>query len=496
MGFDMAQLPEITLSEELQVVFRAADPELQRLRDLVFRRYPHKEWATFIRCGWRVTPSGLVLTLASVDPPGTGDMEERVGNVLIRDPYSLRIAQAARSHPLAVGLVHSHPAGFAPCPSTLDDDMDSYYGERYLRGFAPGRPFVSLIMALHEGELVVSGRVFWNQEWHAIQRILLERTPNRTWVDGRRPHDDPPNPRTERLSSAFGLEAAARLRRSTVAVIGAGGTGSAAVEVLARAGVGRLIVVDPDVFEESNLERVHGSLPEHITKGTPKVVIALEHVRAIAPGCEVLALKGSLPQAGVVDALLSADVVVGCTDTQHSRLALSDLAARYLVPSIDVGVALAGADGTVTAQVAQFRRCLASDPCMRCRGMISQWRLNQELMSLEERRQRREDADAARLRGEDPTAYWRDEPQLNTVGYLTTAAGSLAAGYAIGWITGRFEPRFTTLEASLLVPSLAVIREEPLNSECHCTMARGWADQGARYSLITAAPHWPPVERL
>jgi hypothetical protein len=123
--------------------------------------------------------------------------------------------------------------------------------------------------------------------------------------------------------------------------------------------------------------------------------------------------------------------------------------------------------------------------------MITQWRLNQELMSPEERLQRRADAEAARQRGDEPNAYWRDEPQLNTVGYLTTSAGALAAGYVIGWLTGRFETPFSTMEASLLVPSIAVVRSESADSACHCTLARGWADQGARYSLITPPPHWP-----
>jgi len=492
----MARVPEIVLAEDLNVTFRAADPELSHLRDLIFRRYPHEEWATFMRCGWRVIPDGLVLTLAALDPPGLGDMEEKVGNVLIREPYSRRIAVSAQAHTLAVGLVHSHPQGFQPCPSAIDDDMDTYYGERYLRGFAPGRPYVSLILAHKRGDLVVSGRVWWRGRWHVIKRAIFERLPNRTWVNGRRPPDPAPEARTARLSSAFSEEAAVRMRLATVAVVGAGGTGSAAIEVLARAGVGRLVVLDPDNLEDSNLERVHGSVPQHAASQTPKVVVARDHVRAIAPGCEFIGVKGSLPQSEAIDAVLTADVLLGCTDSQHGRLAISDLAARYLLPAIDAGVLLEGADGVVTAQVAQFRRFLAMDPCPRCRQMITQWRLNQELMSPDERQRRRADADAARLRGEDPSVYWRDEPQLDTVGYLTTAAGALAAGYVIGWITGRFDAPFSTLEASLLVPSFASVREESADAECHCRMARGWADQGARFAAITAPSHWPEVQRV
>lgn len=416
-------------------------------------------------------------------------MDDEVGHVLIREPYSRRIALAAPGHGLAVGLVHSHPRGFQPVPSSIDDDMDSYYGEKYLRGFAPERPFVSLIFALQGDDFIASGRVHWQGAWHAVKRIVIERTPVRVWTNGRSPRNTPRRERTARLSSAFGAEASERLGHATVAVIGAGGTGSAAVEVLARAGVGRLIVVDRDHTEESNLERVHGSVPGHAAERTLKVIVARDHVNAIAPECLVIAISGALPQPEVVDAVAGADVILGCTDTQHGRLALSDLAIRYLVPAI-VGVALEGEDGAVTAQVMQFGRYLAADPCPRCRGMITQWRLNQELMSPEERDRRRADALDAKARGAEPTAYWRDEPQLNTVGYLTTAAGALAAGYAIGWITGRFGLKRNLLEASLLLPSFTP-RTDVAREGCDCTLSRGLADQGGRHALITAPAHWP-----
>ena len=60
--------------------------------------------------------------------------------------------------------------------------------------------------------------------------------------------------------------------------------------------------------------------------------------------------------------MLDADVVLSCTDTQHGRLAIADLASRFLVPAIDVGVVLEGGEGVVSAQVIQLRRQLAADP--------------------------------------------------------------------------------------------------------------------------------------
>src|SRR3546814_16021971 len=88
------------------------------------------------------------------------------------------------------------------------------------------------------------------------------------------------------MTSAFGLEAYQRLARATVALIGAGGTGSAAIPILARAGVGRLIVIDGDHVTISNLERLHGSRPSDVEAATPKALVAKRsEERRVGKGC-------------------------------------------------------------------------------------------------------------------------------------------------------------------------------------------------------------------
>jgi molybdopterin/thiamine biosynthesis adenylyltransferase len=493
----MVRQTHITPSTKVSVIVRMASPEFDELCTLVFRRYPDLEWASFARFGWRETPQGLVLTLAGLDAPCPGDLDELVGHVKIAEPYSLRTALAAESHPLAIGIIHSHPEGCRPQPSVIDDDMDGYYGS-YFEDFAPRRPYVSLIFSRIDDELALSGRVRWRGEWLQVGRFAIERTPTRAWVGGYRPTEvENARERTARLNAAFGEQAASRLRRSTVAVIGAGGTGSAALEILARAGVGRIIIADPDYMDESNLERVHGSLPEHAVRRESKASIARAHVMSIDPTCRVDAYVGALPQAEILDAVVTADVALGCTDQQHSRLALSDLALRYLVPSIDCGVMLEGVAGKVTGQILQIVRFLSADPCALCRHLVVPPRLAQELMSEEERTQRRIAAAEAHERGDDPHPYWHEDVQLNTVGYLTTTAGAMAAGYVIGWLTGRFDPPFERLQLNLAGKFLDVTDsgEEP-RPDCLCRRVRGWADQAIADALITPPSHWQPPQAL
>jgi tRNA A37 threonylcarbamoyladenosine dehydratase len=474
-----------------QVTVRFGGSQWSELCALIFSRYPHWEWATWARFGWRLAGDTLVFTHAFLDPPRSGELDESVPHVAIQEPYSLRVALESENHSLALGVIHSHPQGCLPIASHIDDDMDSYYAD-FLEGFTKGRPYLSLIISEVEGERVASGRVWYRNTWHAIDRFVCEGFRVPTYVR-KQPKCDRPllEERVRRLTSAFGRAAAQRVRNACIAVVGASGTGSPAIEVLARAGVGELIVVDPDHLEPSNLERVHGAYPHHAHSKTPKVAIAREHIRAIDPSIRVEAYIGRAPQQIVVDALTRADVVIGCTDQQHSRLALSEIAFRYLVPVIDCGVALEGAGGRVTGQTIQLVRFATEAPCALCREMVNWQQIGQELMDDSERLRRRAAAEYARAAGDRANGYWRETPQLNTVGYLTTAAGALAAGAALGIVSGAFDPGFTRCQLNPLNWPLDIIDwPQERRSDCCCGRLLGYADLDTAARLITSPSHW------
>lgn len=477
------------------VLLRLAAPELPRLEALLFERPVPSEWATLARFGWRETPNGLVVTLAALDEPQPGDVVGTDKTIRLEAPYLRRIALLAETHPLAVGLIHAHPLDRPPWPSPLDDEMDTYLAD-YYADFAKERPFVSLILSRIDGGIAVYGRVFWKGRWAEIGRVAASpRVDIAAWPQRRRPAPPPiPPERVARLTSAFGREAYQRLQRATVAVIGAGGTGSAAIPILARAGVGRLIVVDADHASESNLERLHGSTPRDAAKAIPKVLIAKRSVAEYAPDVIVEPYIGRLPQREIVDAVLQADVIMGCTDQHTSRLTVADIARRYLLPAIDCGGLIEGGDGRVTGQLIQLVRFLPDDPCPRCRGMISETRFRQELMSPQERVSAQEEARLAIARGERPDPIANAIPQIDTVGYITTTAGTLAAGYVIGWLSGRFDPPFERLQLNLVAEELgAVNRPQGFKEGCSCLGIQGHADQALAAAPFVPPAHWPAV---
>lgn len=88
---------------------------------------------------------------------------------------------------------------------------------------------------------------------------------------------------------AIGIEGIEKLKNSTVTILGIGGVGSFAVEALARSGVGKLILVDKDSVDITNINR---QLPALLsTIGQPKADIMKERIKDINPECEVVSLN-------------------------------------------------------------------------------------------------------------------------------------------------------------------------------------------------------------
>ncbi|MDQ0205422.1 tRNA threonylcarbamoyladenosine dehydratase [Alkalicoccobacillus murimartini] len=88
---------------------------------------------------------------------------------------------------------------------------------------------------------------------------------------------------------AIGHDGLDQLKGSTVAVLGIGGVGSFSAEALARSGVGRLVLVDKDDVDITNVNRQIHALVS--TVGRPKVELMEERIQDINPECEVIALK-------------------------------------------------------------------------------------------------------------------------------------------------------------------------------------------------------------
>lgn len=133
----------------------------------------------------------------------------------------------------------------------------------------------------------------------------------------------------ERTELLVGPEGLARLFESSVAVIGLGGVGAYAAEMLCRAGVGHLILLDSDVVSESNKNRQLIALDSTI--GKPKSAVLAERLKDINPDVHLTLINCYLEEGGIQQLLgeHKVDFLVDAIDTLAPKIAL----IRYCVES-------------------------------------------------------------------------------------------------------------------------------------------------------------------
>ncbi len=134
-----------------------------------------------------------------------------------------------------------------------------------------------------------------------------------------------------RTESLIGKDALAKLQNAHIAVIGLGGVGGYALEALARAGVGRLTLIDGDTVAESNLNRQ--ILATVDTIGMPKALVAKARVAQIAPQAEICAHAEFLNEKTAESLLGDAfDFIIDCIDDVPAKLLLAEHCREHKIP--------------------------------------------------------------------------------------------------------------------------------------------------------------------
>lgn len=148
------------------------------------------------------------------------------------------------------------------------------------------------------------------------------------------------------------------LSRSTVLAVGCGALGSVQAELLARAGVGRLILVDRDVVELHNLQRQLLFDEQDVRDRLPKAIAAERRLRAVNSEIAIEGVVEDVTALNVLDLMQPADVVIDGTDNLETRYLLNDAAVRCGKPWVYGGVMSTG--GTAMAVIP------SGGPCLRC----------------------------------------------------------------------------------------------------------------------------------
>ena len=163
----------------------------------------------------------------------------------------------------------------------------------------------------------------------------------------------------ERTGMLVGSDGLASLAAARVTVAGAGGVGSAAAEMLVRAGVGHIVIIDSDSYSETNINRQIPAL--HSTVGKSKVQVLSARLLDINPSLDVRGVEEYLTEENIPSLLgdRPADYVVDAIDTLSPKIALIQYCLKAGLPLVSSMGSGAKMDATRVriADISKTRMC-------------------------------------------------------------------------------------------------------------------------------------------
>jgi len=436
---------------------------------LAHLEHREEEQAAFLLCRTSATEREVRLLVREVIPLAEEHvLSASLEHMSISSAAYVPLLKRANDEFLAIVYVHSHPPGF-PNFSKQDDGEEDHLFQSVFNRVHHGGPHGSLVVC--EGAIV--GRVHVRSGGHVpLDRIRIIGRRFR-FID----RDRPPVPSVElfdRQARAFGPDLQPVLKSLHVGVIGAGGTGSAVFEQLVRLGVGTMTVVDPQLFDRTNVNRVHGSKAGDADR--PKVAIANDAASFIGLGTTVNPVQSTVSFKSVAQSLRDCDLLFGCTDDQWGRSILTTLAVFYGIPVLDMGVDIDTSDETVRAVVCRVTLLMPGTPCLYCRQRITPRQVAAEALwelSPEEAEGRVREGYLAGI----------PEPAPAVVAF-TTATASLAVSELLGRLTGFMDPDRDGTELLCRFDQGLMSSNRGLQkADCFCGLQENWMKGDTRRFL-------------
>ncbi|GBD47021.1 ThiF family adenylyltransferase [Methylopila sp. Yamaguchi] len=286
----------------------------------------------------------------------------------------VRLLKNAEERGLVLGIAHTHP-GSTAFFSDQDDRNEKDLLRIVSNRSGDGHGFASVVMG---GDGSICARHWTSPDRsEACERVLVSGRKLILHGVGAMPVEEV----LDRQARLFGPAFNPLVRSLRVGIVGCGGTGSPTAMLLARLGIGHLLLVDDDTIELTNLNRVHGSRLDDVRAKASKVDVLAREIRGAEIGVQVATFRGWVGDADVRDAMRSCDVIFGCTDDHDGRLFLNRLAYYYGIPVIDMGVRIIPKSKDRPYEMAGRVTVVASGtPCLLCRGLIDPVRARDEAL--------------------------------------------------------------------------------------------------------------------
>lgn len=360
----------------IDLVFPA--PQLTKLREKLAHRWLESA-AILLAAPVARGEKGQRLLLQAMAIPTEADYVKRTATeVELKPEFGLPFERTAARQGWSLVYVHTHPVQKSEPSFSLTDDQAETRLAAYARMRNPKAPHVALLLGkerLIARELGTANPV---RVLEVGDRIEHAYEPVTADLELELAHD--------RQIRAFGEAGQKRLGRLRVVIVGLGGTGSVVAQQLAYLGINDFLLIDPQLVDGTNLNRVIGAVKDDVDK-TLKVDVAARVIRAIRPDVRISMIAQDVLAPGVGLQIATADHVFCCTDSHGSRHLLNQIAYQYLVPTIDMGVSITPDATLANLQLWAHVRLLApGQACLHCTGSIDTDQVRRDFMTEPERR--------------------------------------------------------------------------------------------------------------
>jgi len=371
--------------------------------------------------------------------------------------FVARVTKRARREKYGLVFVHSHPGDDPPTFSPVD-----WRGEQQLAAFLAHRLPDPVHAALVMSRGGMQARCLGSKEGIRVVAVGSRR----------QVLSDPVGKTESKLSEVFdrqirvfGPAAQRALEELRVAVVGLGGIGSLVAQELVHLGVRDFIIVDADVLEASNLNRVAGATPNDL--GRAKIEIAERYIRSVSANGSVVSIQGDVTKASTARALLNADCICCCTDSHGSRAVVQQVAYQYLIPCIDMGTTIAVKESQITHIYGRVQLLAPGLACLICNSLLDSSQVRRDMMTPFERQA-------------DPYLQGAHEP-APAVMSLNGTVGSLAVTMLLSVICG-IPVSARHLLYNALASTLRSVRGQP-NPQCFICSRSGAYGRGDTWPL-------------
>lgn len=312
--------------------------------------------------------------LVSAIAPSRDDREVH-GNATVFGDYVLRGAETARGEGCGLVLLHSHPGACRWQPmSGPDREAEASYAN--LAREITGLPLVGMTLA--GGDNTWSAR-HWDTGTgtsvdctHATNVRVIGEHLAVSWNDTLRPPPQATN-RQIRTVSAWGPHRQADLARRRVLVVGVGSVGLDVAVRLAASGIQNLTIMDFDIVEDHNLDRLIGAAPRDVRLRRAKTHVArcLAGAAATAENPRIEVSDLSVCEPDGLRLALDHDLIFSCVDRPWPRAVLNALAYSDLIPVIDGGIAIdTNSNGGMLNATWRTHVIRPGRPCMACNRQL------------------------------------------------------------------------------------------------------------------------------